>query len=283
MTPQPPYVATLRVYEPVEVLDAAGLAWRDAADRPDSDPLLAPVVERLRALRAAAAVPPLVAPEHDGPEVLLLTVAGERFGCPVATRLRCWLAFEQVRDAAPDELLYAFWPPSVVAAAEREFADWRASHPDAVPHIRSHPWEIPLAWFVPFAGADRHLVREPTGPTGGAPPLRRLYYLTEMTPARQRTARSLATLRRTVGEGPLIEDTRELGAWLESFHPDSRVELDHGGLIHLPGQDPGTDSSAADVHEALAALAAGDTESAVRRYRRLVSRWRSYAQYGYCS
>jgi hypothetical protein len=105
-----------------------------------------------------------------------------------------------------------------------------------------------------------------------------------MTSSRQRMARAAATLARNIGDGPLLDGVRDIGRWLEHFHPRSWVELDHGGLVELPvDEDPVAVDSARELHEALAALAEGDTEGAVQGYRRLVKRWRSYAQYGHLS
>ncbi|HEX3612275.1 MAG TPA: hypothetical protein VHU88_11360 [Sporichthyaceae bacterium] len=279
-----PYVATLRVYEPVEVLAAAGWDWGHWATEPAGDPDDAPALERLAGLRAAIAVPPHPAPASEGGEVLVITVDGAQFGCPWQRRLRCWQALEECRDELPAPTLDACWPPSVVAAAEREFADWRAANPGAAAHIRSSPWEIPLAWMVAFSTGDRRVVRADSAVATREPVVHRLYHLTAMGSARQRIARCLATLTRTIGAGLLVDGIREVGSWLEAFHPKSWVELDHGGLIGLPtDEDLIAVDSIAEISEALAALAGGEMETAVQTYRRLVNRWRSYAQYGHLS
>jgi hypothetical protein len=279
-----PYAATLRVYEPVEVLEAAGVDWADWLDDPGGDPMTAPGLERAAGLCAATAVPPAVVPQSDRDAVVLIVVDGARFGSPAQLRLRCWQALEKCRDSLSEPVLDACWPRHVVAAAEREFADWRAGHPGAVPHVRTNLWEIPPAWFVPFSSTDRRLVRAEQATSSRQPRVQRLYYLSPMTAARQRTARSIATLARTIGSGPLLDGVRDIGSWLEHFHPHSWVELDHGGLIDLPVEDdPGAADSVRELHEALAALAGADMEGAVQRYRRLVNRWRSYAQYGHLS
>ncbi|HEX3829612.1 MAG TPA: hypothetical protein VHV82_20320 [Sporichthyaceae bacterium] len=279
-----PYVATLRVYEPVEVLEAAGVEWACWADEPEGDPLTAPGTERAAGLAAATAVPPLVVPDRERDPVVLIEVDGAWFGSPAQLRLRCWRALESCRDSMPGPALDACWPSYVVSAAEREFADWRAGHPGAVPHTRTNPWEIPLAWFVPFSGGDRRLIRLDGAIATRRPALQRLYYLSPMAASRQRMARAAATLARNVGDGPLLDGVRDIGRWLEHFHPRSWVELDHGGLIDLAvDEDPAAVDSVLELQEALAALAEGDMEGAVQRYRRLVKRWRSYAQYAHLS
>jgi hypothetical protein len=268
-----PFTAFLRVYEPIEVLgvDPAGLV-----DRPETDPAVGPALERDAALRRAATAPPLIGPVEETEEVLLLTREnGRQFGCPWQTRLRCWLSLEQTRDAFPDIVLDAFWPPGSVVAAEREFAQWRAINPNASAHIRSNAWQVPLSWFVVFSAGDRQRG------TDGA---RWLRYRTPMVDARRRLARNLATLRRTVDDNPITEGVVDLGRWLESFHPEAVCELDYGGLVTLVSDaELDADTSAGEVQEALAALAAGDGQAAVERYRRLVDRWRRYAEYSHFS
>lgn len=261
-----PYVATLRVYEPIEALGP------EFAGRPGSDPAAALIREREESLRRLIAAPPRLVPEAGDDELLIIEVDGRQFGAPTRVRLRCWTAMEELCNNTSDPLLDAFFPRPVIDQAERDFATWRAENPTVVPHIRSKPWQVPLSWFVPFSHGEREHVHE------------RLIYRTGMTEARRRVVRSLATLRRAVSADPLVEAVVDVGRWLESFHPFGLVELDYGGLAALrPMGVDGPDESATDVHAALAALAAGDMQEAVQRYGRLVKRWRCYAEYAHFS
>jgi hypothetical protein len=271
--PLPPFTAFLRVYEPVEAL---GVDVRALAARPETDPAVGPALERDAAVRRAATAPPLLAPIAETDEVLLLTREdGRQFCCPVQTRLRCWLSLEQLRDGFSTIVLDAFWAPGSVAAAEREFAMWRAINPNVAAHIRSNAWQVPLSWFVVFSATDR------LRGTDGA---RWLRYRTPMADARRRLVRNLATLRRTVEHNPITEGVVDLGKWLDTCHPDAILELDYGGLVTLVNDaELDADTSAGDVQEALSALASGDGDVAVERYRRLVDRWRRYAEYGHFS
>jgi len=273
-----PFTAVLRVYEPVEVLEVDWQAW---ATRPESDPAVGPALEREASVRRTAALPPAIGPDADGGEVLLLTRDGRQFGCPWHTRLRCWLSVEDVREGRgllnkwPKIVLDAFWPPGSVEAAEREFSDWRAINPNGTAHIRSNPWQVPLSWFVVFSGREKELTTTPR---------RTLRYRTSMADARRRLARNLTVLHRTVEHNPITQGVIDLGKWLESFDPEAVCELDYGGLVTLVDDDElAADTSAGDVQEALSALAAGDGDTAVERYRRLVDRWRCYAEYGHFS
>lgn len=271
-----PYLAALRVYEPVEVL---GPEFADRLQRPDvpeSDPSIAPILEREAALRRTIAVPPRLVPDTDDDNLLIIEVDGRQFGAPTRVKLRCRLAMEDLRNSTADPLLDAFFPRAVLDQEERDFATWRAENPTVVPHIRSKPWQIPLSWFVPFSPGEREHIHEASGT--------RLRYRTSMTEARRRVARSLATLRRALSEDPLVEAVVDVGRWLECFHPNGLVELDYCGLGSLrPMGDDDHDDSAADVQEALAALAAADMQQAVQRYGRLVKRWRCYAEYAHFS
>lgn len=272
MPPILPFTAVLRVYEPVEVL---GVDWAPWASRPESDPAVGPALEREASLRRALTVPAAIGPGAEGGEVLLLTRDGRQFGCPWFTRLRCWLSLEEARDGFPDIVLDAFWPQAVVEAAEREFSDWRAINPNVTAHIRSNPWQVPLSWFVVFAATDKQLTT-----TG----VRALRYHAPMVEARRRLARNLDVLRRTVEHNPITQGVVDLGKWLERFHPEAVCELDYGGLVTLVDDaELAADTSAGDVQDALKALADGDGERAVERYRRLVDRWRRYAEYGHFS
>jgi hypothetical protein len=268
-----PFTAFLRVYEPADVLgvDVAALAGR-----PETDPAVGPALERDAALRRAAVAPPLTHPVGETDEVFLLTREdGRQFCCPWQTRLRCWLSLETVRDGFPGIVVDAFWAPGSVAAAEREFAQWRSITPNAAAHIRSNAWQVPLSWFVVFSASDRARSTDGT---------RWLRYRTPMADARRRLARNLATLQRTVEDNPITEGVVDLGKWLDGFHPEAILELDYAGLVTLVSDaELDADTSAGDVQEALSALAAGDGEIAVERYRRLVDRWRRYAEYGHFS
>lgn len=268
-----PYAAYLRVYEPLEALTGpVAESYRTSGEGAVAHAPHGVLVERLRGLTGLLAVPPVAIPAHDTDEAFVLRVDDRAYLCPWDTRLRCWVSLEELRNTVPQPVLDAFLPRVVIDDAETEFARWRAAHPGASPHILTNPWQVPLRWFVPFTGGER------TVEAG------RLYYRATMADARRRVARALQVLKRTMDDGPMSEGVAELGRWLEDFHPRSIVELDYGGLAALvPAADLEADTSAADVHEALAALASGDGEEAVARYRSLVERWRVVGDYANAS
>ena len=70
-------------------------------------------------------------------------------------------------------------------------------------HILASVWTVPLAWFFPFAGAERWLALGPMGAQSGRAGTsaanrartRALVYTAPMPRARRRVARGLAALR----------------------------------------------------------------------------------------
>ena len=74
----------------------------------------------------------------------------------------------------------------------------------------------------------------------------------------------------------MAAELREVGAWLEEFHPRSLVELDYGGLVHLLDDDAlCADQSVAEVSASIGAVAAEEAEFATAMYQRFVRRWRA--------
>ena len=73
---------------------------------------------------------------------------------------------------------------------------------------------------------------------------------------------------------PAAVEIAQVGRWLEEFHPQSVVELDYGGLVHLLDDDSlRADQSVAEVSAAISACRKGQQELAIALYQRLRSRW----------
>ncbi len=71
-------------------------------------------------------------------------------------------------------------------------------------------------------------------------------------------------------------ELKQVGAWLEEFHPHALVELDYGGLVHLLDDDAlCADQSVAEVSAAISAVSAGETEFATAMCHRFTGRWRA--------
>ncbi|MFI5650391.1 hypothetical protein ACIA71_04150 [Streptomyces anulatus] len=264
-----PYTSYLRVYEPLAAFaEPERSHWARYAQRED---LPTAQDELRRSLADLASTPPVGVPAHESGDAFVAELDAVVCVCPWRTRLRGWLALEELEGMFPANVLDVVLPAVVRGQAAADHERWQRLHPDARPWIRTTVWQVPVRWFVLFHDEEREYAAadgEGTGPV--------LRYRTPMVEARRRLARALRTLRGHVPEGPLTEGLVDVGRWLEEFHPRSLVELDYGGLVHaLPAERLAGDRSAADVAEGLAALRDGDSEGAGAAYARLAERWRA--------
>lgn len=263
-----PYATYLRVYEPLAAFPEPERAhWARYARRPR---LPSSQDELRRALADLLPTPPVAVPVHESGDAFVLDVEGVVCVCPWRTRLRGWLALDDLAEELPAPVLDAVLPPLVRRQASLDYERWLARNPDARPWIRTATWQVPLDWFVLVADEEREYDKG----SGDDPGV--LRYRTPMVQARRRVARALRTLKETVDEGPLTDGLVDVGRWLEEFHPRSLVEVDYGGLVHvLPADDLEDDHSAADVAESIRALREGDGAAAGEAYGRLARRWRA--------
>jgi hypothetical protein len=234
-----------------------------SAGSPGTDRTVAEQAEREAAI-AAAVAPTLALP--DGP-VLLEQVDGLTYVCPLQTRLRALIAAGEFREGLTRRIADVFVPPVLAEEAESELDQLRRKTPELKTHVIGCTYLVPLPWFLAFDPSDRVLV------TGNGP--RSLRYVTAMSGARRRIARSLAVVRRHFPEAPTVSGLEQLGRWLEEFHPHSRVELDYAGLVELLDDDAlREDTSVADLASAVAALTDGRGEQAMEAYEKVLARWR---------
>jgi hypothetical protein len=281
-----PYASYLRVYEPLAAFPERerGHWQRYAAASAAGEPRTAQD-ELRQALADLVPVPPVPVPVRESPDAFVTLVDGVLHVCPWRTRLRGWLAMEELTDQWPAPVLDAVLPPLVRRQAAEDFERWRERNPDARPWIRSATWHVPVRWFVLFDDGERLFA--PSGDVIEVPdssgegdrkqrPAPSLRYRAAMVQARRRVARGLRVLRDTMEDSPMIDDLVDVGRWLEEFHPRSLVELDYGGLVHvIPESGLRDDRSAADVTTALSALRDGDSDAAGEAYTRLAERWRA--------
>ncbi|MEU7281220.1 hypothetical protein AB0A69_20910 [Streptomyces sp. NPDC045431] len=267
-----PYASYLRVYEPLAAFPEPERGhWARYARRVADGAAPTAQDELRRSLAGLVGTPPVPVPVHESADAFVVEVDGVVCVCPWRTRMRGWLALEELPGLLPAVVLDAALPPVVRGQAEADHERWREENPDARPWIRTSVWQVPVRWFALFSDEEREYV-EAADPDK-APVLR---YRTPMVQARRRVARALKTLRESTDEGPLIEGLVDVGRWLEEFHPRALVELDYGGLVYaLSAEQLAADRSAADVAEGIAALRAGDAAGAGAAYERLMERWRS--------
>lgn len=262
-TPTVPYASYLRVYEPLAAFsEPERTHWADYARRGAT----ATAQDELRrSLVNLVRVPVVGVPAHESADAFTAEVDGVLLVCPWRTRLRGWLALEELSAEFPPSVLDAVLPAVTRRRTTEEYEAWRGRNPDARPWIRTGVWQVPLRWFVLVSDEEREYV-----------PGERLRYRTPMVQARRRLARALRTLREAEGYGMLAEGLVEVGSWLEEFHPRSMVELDYGGLPHaLPADRLAVDHSARDLAAGIAALRAGDRDGAAETYGVLAERWRA--------
>ncbi|MEU9167130.1 hypothetical protein AB0D34_04935 [Streptomyces sp. NPDC048420] len=262
-----PYATYLRVYEPLAAFPEPERShWARYARRPDRPSYQD---ELRRSLADLLPTPPVPVPVHESSDAFVIDMDGVVCVCPWRTRLRGWLALEELGEELPAPVLDAVLPEVVRRQTAQDYERWLARNPDARPWIRTATWQVPLNWFVLVSDEERRFDKG----SGEIPPM--LRYRTPMVQARRRVARALRALKDAVDEGPLIDGLIDVGRWLEEFHPRSLVELDYGGLVHvLPPGELEDDHSAADVAEGIEALRHGDGAAAGEAYGRLVERWR---------
>jgi len=261
-----PYVASLRVYEPISSFSPADqLRWA-------SIPIESYTGrdEQLRALqRTILSEPPTL--KADGAHII--DHDGKRFVSPWSTARRCWAAVEDFKNSLPTSVIPFFMPESLSEALSEDSADLE----NRVPHIISETWIIPPRWFALFTPEERLRGNNTDGPF--------TIMRTEMSQAKKRCNSTHQIVRKAFGPGPVEEEIVQLLNWLNVFHPESIVECDYGGLAQYlekaltddgePGLD--ADRSIEDVTLSLQGLSNGDGALAGQGYEALVTRWRKVA------
>ncbi len=258
-----PYVASLRIYEPISAFPAADrLRWEKLDSTIDTRQ-----EEQALALKRVA-LPESPALRPDG--VHLLDIDGIRYISPWSTATRSWAALADFKDSLPSTVVPFFLPQSL----EEVITSGQESVEDRVPHIITETWMVPPRWLALFIPEER----ERGYRDGVAFTIAR----TTIAKAIERSQRSHEIVLQSFGEGVVEQEIEELIEWLEMFHPLSMVELDYGGLAHyldgtlkadgMAGIED--DGSIEDVIFSLAGLASQDGAVAGEGYQRLVERWR---------
>ncbi len=259
-----PYVASLRIYEPLSAFEPVDrIRWQNIDASIDSR-----IEEQALALRRLVfPEPPAVRP--DGAHVL--DINGLRYVSPWSTATRCWAALDDFKESLPSSITPFFIPPSL----EEVITTGVDLLEDRVPHIITENWIIPPRWFSLYTPEERVRGEDDDGPYSFA--------RTTMAKARERALSSHEIVLGAFGQGPVEQEIENMIDWLELFHPQSLVELDYGGLaayldaaLRRDGLDGiNEDSSIEDVAFSLSGLSAGDGSVAGQGYERLVSRWRT--------
>ncbi|WP_285637459.1 hypothetical protein [Lentzea sp. NBRC 102530] len=278
-----PFVAYLRVYEPLSVLDAplaskvekaleAGPVPRSEAGERERELWLRSQLgqkllpgESFDVMTISPAEVPTSEAARVGPGPLV---------CPLDLRARSAAALVGFLATAPPILQDAALDLSAETVRARASAVMAELSGGAV-HVISTTWTVPLPWFALVDPAQRRVVLA----SAQDDPERQVSWRVAMADARRRVARAHKIVKGSLGdEGPakILADT---GRWLEHFHPHSAVELDYGGLVQLmQDKDLLEDSSAADVNAIVDALEADDAEEVALRYEALREFWAELAR-----
>lgn len=288
-----PFAAYLRVYEPISAfgdppeplllaaVDAAELSRASAGER-----------EHLMWLRSQFAAPPRLLPAElaDGKaapstttDVLVLDPKdvpagkGVKVGpgplvCPLELRARSAAALSSLLSSAHPALL-----AGAMGAAADKVDHARAHTADVLNelsigamHVLSVTWAIPLPWFTMVDPDQRRLVLG----SGINDPAREMSWRVAMSDARSRIAVARELAESVIGEDGPTRVLMDTDRWLASFHPQSAVELDYGGLVQMI-DDPTleSDTSAEEVHGVLEALREGDIEELADLFNGLRDYW----------
>lgn len=260
-----PYVASLRIYEPIDAFEAADrLRWENLSS---SNSKITEQKDSL--LRVASNQLPSSRP--DGAHIINLN--GNRYVCPWSTSVRTWAALSDFKSNLPSTVIPFFISNSFEEALQ-DSIDFSTSK---VPHIISQTWVIPPRWFALFETHERNRGHNNDGA-----------YVVARTEIKKAIGRAKTThnaVKSAFGEGPVEQEILDLIDWLEMFHPNALVELDYGGLadyLELALAEEGgleADTSIEDIQSSIAGLAVGDGALAGRGYERLVTRWRKVSAF----
>jgi hypothetical protein len=258
-----PYVASLRVYEPIESFEVSDqVRWSNQL-------ITSPTGrdEQFRSLLRSVLSEPLNL-RPDGAH--FLEHEGKRYVAPWSTAARCWTALEDFKFTLPTSITKFFIPQAI----EDSIKGTIDIVEDKVSHILTSTWSIPPRWFALFSPDERLRGVNEDGPY--------TILRTSISNAKNRCAFTHQAVLGAFGEGAVEGEVAELLAWLEIFDGKSIVELDYGGLAaYLNNQLVNSgevgldaDTSVEDVTNSIAGLASGDGALAGKGYERLVSRWR---------
>jgi hypothetical protein len=261
-----PYVASLRVYEPIDSFESKDqLRWSKISNSTST------LVDEQNTSLSRMIRGNLSTFKSDG--VHLLEIDGKRYIAPWSTTTRCWAALNDFKSSSPASLIPFFIPQKFEESIKLsgEIIE------DKVSHIITSTWSIPPRWFALFSPEDR---LRGNNKDGAFTILR-----TTISNAKQRATFTHQSVLDAFSTGPIEAEISDLIKWLEIFDIRSIVELDYGGLatylnnLLLLNGEIGleADTSVEDVASSIAGLASGDGALASRGYERLVSRWRKVA------
>lgn len=298
-----PYVAYLRVYEPLSAFDDdVGERLAEAVTATKLTRANVGEREHLMWLKSQTSIPARLLPAElpDGKpapstftDVLVLDpsevpvaddgeVGPGPLVCPLELRVRSAAALVGFLGEAHPALRAA-----VLDAGDMTAEAVRARANSALRdlygttmHVLSTTWTVPLPWFSLVDPDERRLVLG----NGRDDPERELSWRAAMTDALTRVDQAEDLVRETLGDSGPVQILEETGRWLTNFHPASAVELDYGGLVQLM-EDPAleSDTSADEVHAILDAMREGTADDLAESFRDLRDYWGELAARERCN
>lgn len=257
--------AQLRVFSPLEAFPAAERdAWRAYVEAGGGLSR-----SQVRELEDFAAMTRLVngrvlVTNADGDVALVRRSNNATLISPLQLDLRAAVALASFKRVVPASVFGAFVADRVDPGRFETLAS-----SGRAPHVLDEPFAVPLHWFVAFDPDDRHVKRQPTGPTP------QLYFLTTVASAEQRLNRALQVVEGTLEDGEdLLAQLADVAAWLDAFSPDALLELDGSGLVGSMSTDElEADDTCQQLWQAIESLAVGDYLSAAAIYGACRARW----------
>ena len=261
-----PYVASLRIYEPIDVFEIKDQLWWAKISNTSHTVLDEQYLALTRLIRNDG-----YTFKTDGAHVL--EIGSSRYVAPWSTSRRCCVALDDLKLLLPSSLIPFFIPQKLEESMKLSSEIME----DKVSHIITATWSIPPRWFALFSPEDRLRGNSKDGVF--------TILRTKIVNAKQRATYTHQSVLDAFGTGPIEAEISDLIKWLEIFNAQSIVELDYGGLatylnnlLVLNGEAGlDADTSVEDVASSIAGLASGNGALASRGYERLVSRWRKVA------
>jgi hypothetical protein len=206
-----PYVAYLRVYEPLENFPESLRAfWQEHYAH-----------NSMRNSEQLDALHRLIMQRVDSPPVngaYVITIESTSYAAPWSTLQRCLTSFSEFKSSVPSSVLPMFYPhgidPESIFRTDTNF--------QGPAHVKSETWIIPPRWFSLFAPGERMRGHAESGAF--------TIMRTEITKAKERCISTHRAVVNAFGSGPVEAELVELLNWLNIFDPRSIVECDYGGL-----------------------------------------------------
>ncbi|WP_313814535.1 hypothetical protein [Glutamicibacter sp.] len=190
--------------------------------------------------------------------------------CPGQIQARSLLAAEQAEEAMRAEVFDLLVPPAARRANGQRMDTDRLAADLTHLHTRTSTWGIPLSWFALFRDDDEAEI------VYAEERLKTVRLYVPFEQAIDRLAWAVQAMAAHAPAAPIFEELGTLGGWLESFDPQSVIELDYGLLAEIVWPD----DSVNDLMHGIQALEDSDMTSAAAAYRRLSNRWIGPRQLG---